>query len=283
MARHVLGSSFTRGFVLTLLVLSFALILLGPTTGWAQGGGDPNAQSLVAGDGNQPPRSDSPRYPVPIAAPAQADGLLSNREVNASSGPSVLGSDSPRYPAQLPAPAESGAPLSNANATRPGNAPSFSEGSGMPASGGASSMVAAGYTSPLVIPAADFRSDGLAPGGYTFIFVTGYMVGSTGNCVMAPAYLPNGATVYQFWASAYDNDPANDLGVELHRVNNYNGAQNVMASVTTTGQSGAIQSLSDYVITNPLVVYPDYSYYVTACLNTSNLRIYSARVWYTGP
>lgn len=144
-------------------------------------------------------------------------------------------------------------------------------------------MVAAGYTSPLVIPAADFRSDGLAPSGYVFWFDLGRMEGSTGDCVMAPAYVPNGVTVFQFWASVYDNDAANNITVRLRRLNNYTGVMNEMAAVSTAGQSTSIQSLGDSIITDPIVLYPDYSYYVTACLSTANLRIYSARLWYTEP
>jgi hypothetical protein len=78
----------------------------------------------------------------------------------------------------------------------------------------------------------------------------------------------------------YDNDGSNDLFLELRRVNNFTGQSNIMASVKSTGASGAIRSVRDNTITNGAIVYPDYSYFVTVCLASNNLRLYSLRVYY---
>jgi hypothetical protein len=133
---------------------------------------------------------------------------------------------------------------------------------------------------PLVIPAAAFRSDGLRPGGYTFWFPFGYMQGSTGDCVMAPAYLPQGAVIFEMFASVYDNDAANNVTVNLRRLNRDTGAVDLIGSLNTTGTSTAIQTPYDSTIMNPVVSYPYYAYYVSTCLETSNTRLYSVRIWY---
>lgn len=139
-----------------------------------------------------------------------------------------------------------------------------------------------GGRSPLVIPAAAFRSDGIHPNGVGFYFSTGYQTGNgtAGACIMAPAYLPNYAIMYQMFASVYDNDGANDLEIVLRRVNNYTGAVDILAHAGTAGASTAIQTPYAATIQHPVVTYPDYSYYVTACLPTSLLRLYSVRIYY---
>jgi len=140
------------------------------------------------------------------------------------------------------------------------------------------------YSSPLVIPAADFSSDGYAPEGYMFWFSAGALYGEnvSGTCLMAPAYLPNGATVTDMFITAYDNDATNNTYVNLWRVDNYAGTSaQVMASVATAGVSTYIQTPGTYTITYPDVVYPTYSYFVTTCLSYSELRLYSVRIYYT--
>jgi hypothetical protein len=155
---------------------------------------------------------------------------------------------------------------------------------------GAARPIGAGFSggSPLVIPAAAFSSDGFDPDNYRFWFSTGAVEGRdsppTGNppCLKAPVYLPNWAEVYQFWASIYDNDISYNVPVLLRRVSNYDGLASVtMASVSSSGSSTTIQSVGDYTIDSPIIYYPDYSYYATVCLNGSDTKLYSARIWYT--
>ena len=138
-------------------------------------------------------------------------------------------------------------------------------------------------TSPLVIPAAAFSSDGDDPGSMFFSFWDGYLRGGNINtCMMAPAYLPNGATVYDIYASVVDNDAAANVWINLYRVDNYDGSVDVMAQMWTDDAyaSPAIISLEDYPIDYPVVEYPTYSYYLGACESSSNVDLYSVRLWY---
>jgi hypothetical protein len=138
-------------------------------------------------------------------------------------------------------------------------------------------------SSPLVIPAADFRSDGFDPSSPFFSFWGGYQQGGNLNtCLMAPAYLPNGATVYDIYASIVDNDPAANIWINLYRVDNYDGSVDVMAQMWTdiAYASPDIISLEDYPIDYPLVEYPTYSYYVGACMSSSSIQLYSVRLWF---
>ena len=99
---------------------------------------------------------------------------------------------------------------------------------------------------------------------------------------MAPAYLPNGATITAMCASVYDNTTS-DVWVDLRRVDNFSGGTVWMATVNTTGDSTSIQALCDTSIHDPLVVYPGYAYYVTSCLFSSDIRLYSVRIYFDGP
>jgi len=141
------------------------------------------------------------------------------------------------------------------------------------------------YTSPLVIPAAAFGADGGNPDSFFFPFGGGYMQGDSQEygCLMAPAYLPDGVTVTEMWVTTYDNDPAFDLLVDLRRVDNFVGGTIAMAGANTLGELDEVQVIADFSINQPLVVYPDYSYYVTTCVLSGSLRIYSVRLYYTTP
>jgi len=140
----------------------------------------------------------------------------------------------------------------------------------------------AGYTSPLVIPAATFSNDGTDPDGFFFDFNGGYVNGSGTACLKAPAYLPNGVTITSVNASLYDNDPGN-VTVNLRRVSVDTGTSNVMANPGTVADSTVIQQRNDTTITYPEISYPDFAYYVTTCLNSANHRLYSVHIYYTGP
>lgn len=141
------------------------------------------------------------------------------------------------------------------------------------------------YGSPLIISAADFGADGANPGSFFFPFGGGYMQGDANNygCLVAPAYLPNNATVQDMFATVYDNDTSYDISVSLRRVDNFNGGTVTMATGSTAGDFAGIQVVSDGTIDEPVVVYPDYAYYVTTCVLSSNIRIYSVRIYYTTP
>ena len=140
----------------------------------------------------------------------------------------------------------------------------------------------AGYGSPLVVPASDFSSDGNDPDGFYFDFAGGYVNGNGTACLKAPAYLPAGAAVTSVYASIYDNAAGNVM-VNLRRVNVSSGSSDAMASFGTESDSTAIQQRGDTVINYPEVIHPDYAYYLTTCLNYADHRLYSVRIYYTGP
>ncbi len=135
-----------------------------------------------------------------------------------------------------------------------------------------------------VVPGAAFNHDGFfATDPYAFWFFLGAIQGPAANpwgCIMAPAHVPGDANIYQLWAGLYDNEATQTVSVALSRVNNFSGVRDVMAEVTTSANSTAIQNLGDNSVSYPEVVFPDYSYYVTGCLYNGNHALYSARVWY---
>lgn len=145
--------------------------------------------------------------------------------------------------------------------------------------------LASGQPQVLVIPAAAFSSDGYNANSFFFTFSGGYIQGATeyDGCVKAPVYLPKLARVYEAWATVYDNDSTYSFMIDLRRLDNFTGATAVMATMVTSSASTYVQTPYDISINNPLVLYPDYSYYVTTCLLSSNLRLYSVRIWYTEP
>lgn len=146
----------------------------------------------------------------------------------------------------------------------------------------ASDLAKASISSPLVITAADFSSDGNDPDGFYFDFAGGYVNGNGTACLKAPAYLPHGAIVDSVYASLYDNAAGNVM-VNLRRVNVSTGGSDAMASFGTSSDSTSIQDSSDATISYPEVSYPTYAYYVTTCLNYADHRLYSVRIYYTGP
>jgi hypothetical protein len=135
-------------------------------------------------------------------------------------------------------------------------------------------------TSPLVIPAAAFSSDGFDPDSMFFSFWEGYLRGGNINtCVKAPVYLPKGAKMIDMWTSVYDNDAAASMWVRLYRVDNFTGVVDEMAYVGTSGAADYIQTPWDW-IDYALVTYPQYSYYVGSCMESSDNRLYSVRIYY---
>lgn len=136
---------------------------------------------------------------------------------------------------------------------------------------------------PLVVTAASFTPDGFDPDSSFFDFGSGYWRGTSSayGCLVAPANLPQGVTVTQMFASVYDNDPSRSVSIALRRVDNFTGVGTSMASATTSSQFAGVQVISTSSITNPLVLYPDYSYYLTVCLGSINVRLYSVRLYFS--
>lgn len=133
---------------------------------------------------------------------------------------------------------------------------------------------------PLVIPAAAFTSDGTLPDSFFKSFPGGYVTGDGSNygCLLAPAYLPDGVTVTEMYATVFDDDAVRNIYVELRRLDNFTGDTMVMATASTTGQIDMIQIPSDSTIASPDVTYPGFSYYLTACVTSADIRLYSVRI-----
>lgn len=140
------------------------------------------------------------------------------------------------------------------------------------------------YGSPLVIPAADFVSDGVVPNGFRFIPSEGFIRGTNNadTCIMGPAYLPNGATLTNMTATIYDNDTINRIVVVLYRANKNTGGTTTMASVSTSNSfsSSNPQDIGTNSISGAGVDTQNYAYYVTTCLPAATIHLYSVRLFY---
>ncbi len=140
------------------------------------------------------------------------------------------------------------------------------------------------YTSPMLVPAAAFHSDGSDPDSHSFYFNVGF-IGSdndgTSTCMYAPINLPDGAHVTDFYSNLMDNNASLEMSVYLLRVDKDTGWASEMASVTSTGADTNIDSLWTNSITDPDIDW-HYAYFVTTCIH-DDFRIYNARVYYTEP
>ncbi len=273
---------FVRGFLLTLLVFG---IILFPRFAQTQAGG--NAEEFdrpSAGESGLATDDPLGRRFIPLV---EAEQTLSNaalQEMAAGMGSSGA-TDDPQGRLRVPL-TEEPAPQSNA---AEGGSPADIAGASAAAERREADLLsaAAKYTSPLVITAADFSDDGFDPDSVFFSFGGGYFAGNAANygCLIAPAYLPAGATVTDMFVSVFDNDSARAIAVTLRRVDNFTGTGGTMATATTTasGAFNGVQTISSSTITNPVIAYPDYSYYVTACLGSASIRLYSVRLYYTSP
>jgi hypothetical protein len=159
-----------------------------------------------------------------------------------------------------------------------------------PGAGAAEGQSAEGETAkgfpasnPLVIPAAAFSTKGNDPQSHYMRWLEGYLEGtsSPGGCVQAPVYLPRFARVYQLWMSYIDEDGGNDFSVWFDRTATFSaGGLQEMATVSSSGSDPNVRSVGDYSVNHPIVVHPDYSYYVSACLPSENTKLLSVRIWY---
>ena len=139
-----------------------------------------------------------------------------------------------------------------------------------------------GSGTSYVIPAAAFASDGFMPDSFFFSFSGGHLKGNASNygCVKAPVYLPELAEISEMYASLYDNDPADSMSINLLRFDNFTGSSDVLGTINSSvsGAMNGIQILADTTITKSVVSYPDYSYYVTTCVDSPELGLYSIRL-----
>lgn len=253
---------FVRGFALTLVL---AAAVLYPRIARMQDTGNVDA-------------------PIVVQEAGEADSAESNLAVTTQAdAPTTFMTDDPQGRVAVPAPAVPDIP-NTAAAGQP------DEGHMMLAgidAAQAEAAIAANYTSPLVISAAELTADGFDPDSFFFPFGSGYMRGNSAayGCLVAPVYLPQGVTVTDMFVTVYDNSNTYNSYVDLRRIGNFDGAGSLMATATTSGvtSSGSIYTVSDSTISNGVVLYPDYSYYVTTCLQSDAVRIYSIRLYYSEP
>jgi hypothetical protein len=102
------------------------------------------------------------------------------------------------------------------------------------------------------------------------------------GCVEAPISFTDGVTLTDVYATVYDNDVFYSAVVNLWRVDNIYGTVTPMAAVETSrpGASDGLQVLHTASIAEPVVAYPDYAYYLTICLRSTGIRLYSVRVYF---
>lgn len=154
----------------------------------------------------------------------------------------------------------------------------------------AEAQALAEYGSPWVIPAADFVSDGNVPNGFRFITLDtsnrgGYIRGTNNasTCVMAPVYLPDGATMTNLTATVVDSDSINQIVVTLYRSNKTTGFPTNLGGVSTTNAytSPDPVSIGTNTITGPTVDNDTYTYFVATCLPAATIQLYSVRISYS--
>lgn len=140
--------------------------------------------------------------------------------------------------------------------------------------------------SVYVLPVADFRSDGIDPDGFFFSFGGGNISGKAdatlNTCLMAPVYLPNGATILAIDATVRDFSNTMFIWLTLYRLDNYTGTVVEVAYMSTSVPfaGDSLINIYDEDITNPIVVYPDFSYYVGGCIPGPAINLYSVRIFY---
>lgn len=247
---------------MTSLVLLVVLMVTKPPAGWAQGGDEDKGPAIppVIREPLSDPGTDDPERPLPVMPRdiGTSDKDLEWSHVPDDNPPDDPGTDEPA--------------------------------GGTAVIGAAGNITAQGYGSPLVIPAADFNSNGdnvedywfssLVPGFFGYI----RQDGANSVCLQAPAYLPAGATVTDVYGYLYDNHSSEYAWVDLYRVRNLTGVEDTMASVSTSGyaNSTSIRYLGDTTITEP-AISDLYSYYVFTCFpsnGSTNLRLYAVRIFY---
>lgn len=132
-----------------------------------------------------------------------------------------------------------------------------------------------GFTSPLIIPAAEFEASGVEAFGTLDRFSTtyGFVTGSIDDytCLMAPVYLPDGATITRFEAATSDlvvQNPGSsatcprfyyDVEVDLmstymdDNVHPQDSQVVTHAAVTSSQDNGQMHVSADTSITEPVV------------------------------
>jgi hypothetical protein len=140
------------------------------------------------------------------------------------------------------------------------------------------------YDSPLFIPAADFRTDGLYPEAQ-FYSTAGYWQGDDlgGVYLIAPVWLPHGTNIDSVWLFAVDDDgdcSSDDIAMWMHRVDNYTGQVDGMAAMSTSGAHGNMQTPYESDPAHPVIDYPGFAYWLTVRVCSTDHEVYGAMILY---
>jgi hypothetical protein len=140
------------------------------------------------------------------------------------------------------------------------------------------------YRSPLFIPAADFRTDGLYPEA-NFYSTGGYWQGDDlgGVYMMAPVWLPDDTEIATVWLLAIDDDDVcstPDITMWMQRVDNYTGSVDSMAVMSTSGSSPNMQTPHESNPMYPVIDYPGYAYWLAVRLCSTDHELYGAMIIY---
>ena len=137
---------------------------------------------------------------------------------------------------------------------------------------------------PYMVPAAAFSPDGGEPESTDFSFAGGYIAGNSQayGCVQTPVYFPKYAAPNRIFGSIYDNDDSLNITISLRKTEISTGVTTVVGTLTTNGLSSAngIRSINQE-INGAGLTSSDYAYYLTTCLGSENLRLYSVRIYHT--
>ncbi len=146
-------------------------------------------------------------------------------------------------------------------------------------------LVAPALGLDLVVPAAAFR--GHVRNAFGFDSADGFVwSGQAGNpgCLAAPIYLQDYDEILSFSADLLDDDVSSDFSIQLwrHSVVDPAASPQVVAGISTSGASAAIQRLFAPSILLPDVNTDSYVYYLTTsvCLTADSYdhRVYGVRV-----
>lgn len=140
------------------------------------------------------------------------------------------------------------------------------------------------YDLQLFVPAADFRTDGLYPEAQTYSLAGNWKGDGLGGVyLVAPVWLPDEAEVVSVWLLAVDDDDAcasSDIKLWMSRVDNYSGVVDGMATVSTSGSSASMQMRVEDNPANPIIEYPDYSYWLAARVCSLDHELYGAMIFF---
>lgn len=151
------------------------------------------------------------------------------------------------------------------------------------------------YGNPLVITAADFRSDGINPHELIHKWPDDALWGTDNNnaFAVAPVYLPDGATIASVGVAVFDGFDGTtgtcgmivtkDVWAYLLRVNNYTGDQQQLSFFSTTGMDPDRQFFLDTEVEYPDIQYPTYTYYAVAKVCHSAHLFYAMQIFFSMP